>query len=125
RIGEVVDRLQRNPGISELVICPHPRCRDEVRQKISGYGNLAESRSVNPDVAVVQNSSVITELLHRGVKAFHIAGYDWLPGDYYGFVEQGICPEVTLEELGENFWRNFAFDEKWRQAYSRVNPTAL
>ncbi len=126
KLNEIIDPLKLNPAIESIAVKPHPRTDPRILDQLQLiYGDLIQLNPIDiPDVAVVQNSSVVTELLHIGVKVFHIPGYDWLPGDYYGFVHDGICDAVSDSDLSGRFWEDFNYDEDWLRSYSTINPSA-
>jgi hypothetical protein len=121
----LVNAILSNVKVKQLYIKPHPRTPNSEIQELNILydGRVFSKLNALPDVAVVQNSSVVTELLHQGVKVFHIPGFDWLPGDYYGFVKDGICDAVTVPELTSDFWNKTIYDEAWRNIYRKLNPS--
>jgi hypothetical protein len=122
-----VELLLRNPSIGRLFVKPHPAMpRDRLREAVPDAVPMEAEIPACEHIAVVCNSSVVVELLHRGVPVYQIFGMDPVLDDYYGFVRTGIAPRLGFEQLTGEFWRDYAarIDERWLRAFARLDPTA-
>lgn len=126
-LARAVGLLSRNPSIGRLFVKPHPSMPLEKLREVLPEGVALETEiPAYEHIAIVCNSSVVVELLHRGIPVFQTFGMDPVQEDYYGFVRTGIAPGLRFEQLTGEFWRDYAafIDERWLQAFSRLDPTA-
>jgi hypothetical protein len=123
-VRRVVSSLRENSGVGHVFIKPHPsQSLARIEQECPSVA--VETRvPVDPHVAVVANSSVVIELLHRSVPVFQYYGMDSVPADYYGFSAQGVTEKLDLDDLRRPFWRSFAPEETWLSKFSRYDPWA-
>ncbi|NMG42018.1 hypothetical protein GRZ55_22585 [Chelativorans sp. ZYF759] len=122
----VADALRRNPAVDKIVIKQHPAAADRTLDQVLGASGVTFADKI-PDedhIAVVGNSSVVIELLHRGIPVYQNFDFDPVSADYYGFVKSGLTFEVTLAELSEMFWRPYPPSECWLEAYAQRDPSA-
>ncbi len=111
----VVDRLLGNQSVSAIFVKPHPNQAPVVwPDGVSVLGGTPDF----PHVALVSNSSVVIELLHRGIPTFQNFDFDPVEPDYYGFVRNRVSCHAPTETLDTQFWASFAFDDEWYTQYS-------
>lgn len=126
RVGELVNAVNSNPLVSSVRIQPHPRTSNEQMHRLRelrvpvGKIELDEIQ-----VAVCQNTSSVIELLHNGLKTLQIFEYDSVSDDHYGFVQNGIVPDLRASELSGPFWKKFQFSRAWEARYSQYDPSVL
>lgn len=114
-LRRVFERLKENPDVSSIYVKPHPN-----QAPIEWPSDLPVLEA-SPDfshIAVVANSSVVIELLHRGLPVFQNFDFDPVPADYYGFVRNRIAGPAPMETLGTPFWEKFSFDQLWYSRYA-------
>lgn len=120
-----LERLSVNKRVGSVFIKPHPAMPVRKVCEVCPPGvHVCVEVPERPHVAVVANSSVVIELLHRGIPVFQFYGMDSIPDDYYGFSRRGIARKVELADLQSSFWRTFNPDEAWLSAYVKYNPSA-
>ena len=123
-VRRVLDEVDSNSRVRGAFLKPHPGMpRQLVARECPGARIEYEIPSIS-HIAVVANSSVVVELLHRSIPVFQNYGMDSVPDDYYGFSRTGIAPEVSVEDLQEPFWQRFVVNEAWLSAFSRYDPQA-
>lgn len=117
-----ISTLTTNRFVQRVELKKHPRSRPEdfhefeeirINEKIPSY----------PHIAVVPNSSVVVELLHRGIKVFQYFELDDITRDYYGFVAQRIVPEINMPDLEGRFWTTGFYDNEWIQRFKSYDPS--
>ncbi|WP_370134386.1 hypothetical protein [Alteromonas sp.] len=125
-VKKVCVKLKTNPYINRLIIKVHPRTNPTDIENLSSLLDLEVFATLDrqPDIAISQNSAVVTELLHQGVPTYYLGGTDWLPFDYYGYVKDRIVESISLEDTDEKFWDVSFFDYSWKQRYEKWNPKA-
>lgn len=125
-LARAVSLLSRNPSIGGLFVKPHPSMAlDKLREVLPEDVAIETEIPAAEHIAIVCNSSVVVELLHRGIPVYQVFGMDPIKEDYYGFVRTGIAPRLGFEQLTGDFWHDYAgfIDERWVQAFSRLDPT--
>ncbi|ACP22395.1 conserved hypothetical protein (plasmid) [Sinorhizobium fredii NGR234] len=111
----VFERLRTNPHVSSVHVKPHPnQAAVEWPRGLSALNDFP----VFPHIAVVANSSVVIELLHRGIPVFQNFDFDPVEPDYYGFVRSGVAGSASMDALSGAFWNQFDFDEQWYSRYA-------
>lgn len=119
-----LDMARGNPEVRDVFVKPHPGLPKHLVAQNCPDVRIEHEIPEIPHVAVVANSSVVIELLHRSIPVFQYYRMDSVPDDYYGFSRSGIAPEVTAEDLQQPFWKRFAADERWLSEFSRYDPQA-
>lgn len=129
----LADSLQRlvavlgsNPLVKKIVIKEHPGAAGAGLSSLQSFKNVEFSRSIPAEehVAIVGNSSVVLELLHRGIPVYQNFSLDPVAPDYYGFVRSGITQEITTTDAAGDFWIPYELNEDWLNAYRLLDPTA-
>lgn len=120
----LINKLKSNGNVNQVYIKPHPRTPQKEIAKIKKIGiNVCYDWHSIEHIAICLNTSMVTELLHAGIKTYQIFGYDRSVDDYYGFVEKGIVREIDEEGLTTQFWRGALINQNWLDAYSKFNPS--
>lgn len=114
-LSEAVTALQQNPNVPSVAIKPHPS--QEGAAWPEGW-TIIGAHTDDPHVALVGNSSVAVELLHRGIPVFQNFSFDPVADDYYGFVEAGVTSPASSDELRGDFWTKVQFDDQWYLRFS-------
>ncbi|MCI0510281.1 hypothetical protein C8E00_101537 [Chromohalobacter marismortui] len=117
-----IDELKKNGGVASVGVKPHPRADRDFLTTLENV-NIYDSIPSFKHVALVPNSSVVIELLESGVPVFQYFGLDDIKRDYYGFVNEEIAPEVSLNNLSEPFWKLEFYDEDWLSRFSEYSPS--
>ncbi|EKF17394.1 hypothetical protein [Nitratireductor pacificus] len=124
-LRQTIDILHANPAIERILIKQHPGARRPLKDQIdTAYTTLIDTIPDWDHVALVGNSSVAMELLHRGIPVYQNFDFDPVDRDYYGFVKDGVTIEVDRRMLAEAFWRPYELSETWLERYARWDPTA-
>ena len=116
-LRRVLMGLQKNPNVSSVFIKPHPSQAD------LNWPSDAPILLDTPDfkhVAIVANSSVVTELLCMGIPVFQNFDFDPVERDYYGFVGNGIVKEVSIASLSDKFWEDNYYDDDWIRMFREL-----
>lgn len=123
RVGDLIEGLKNNERIESVCIQPHPRISEQQLRRIQKIGVPVGRLDLNKvDVAVCQNTSIVIELIHRGIKTLQIFEYDFVKNDHYGFIENRIVPRLQKHELIEPFWVRCTFTREWESKYSKFSP---
>ncbi len=123
-VQRAIERLKGNGQVRSLFVKPHPSIPVQQVQQECPSVPVSTGVPEQPHIAVVANSSVVIELLHRGIPVFQYYGMDAVPDDYYGFSRRGIAPQLTMEDLQRRFWTDFDPDEAWLAEFERYDPWA-
>ncbi|MBO6848897.1 MAG: hypothetical protein JJ867_00290 [Marinobacter sp.] len=116
-----VDALRCNPGVVNVGIKPHPRANQEFLHTVRGV-SIYDSIPPFEHVAIVPNSSVVIELLEAGTPVFQYFQLDGVGHDYYGFVSEGVAPEVSTKDLSGSFWMSEFYDDNWVSKFAAYSP---
>ncbi|SDT97371.1 hypothetical protein SAMN05428979_0835 [Stappia sp. ES.058] len=119
-LASVTQKLRANPLVSAVYIKPHPN------QEPVDWPEGIEIRKAfaEPHLALVGNSSVVIELLHRGIPVMQNFSFDPVEDDYYSFCKMGIVKEAQLAALDQPFWQCISFDDEWNEIYTdSYSPT--
>ena len=123
-LRRTITALKANPLVGKIGIKQHPAAAGQLQQMLSDEGvTFAERFPEERHVALVGNSSVVAELLHRGVPVYQNFDFDPVAADYYGFVAKGLTIAVTQRALSGKFWRPYALSAEWLAAYRQFDPT--
>lgn len=121
----IVGALNDNPAVGRVMIKQHPGAAKRLDHALEGLAvELVDELPTEDHVAIVGNSSVAIELLHRGVPVYQNFAFDPVSRDYYGLVAGGVTREVTTRNLTGKFWRTYAITSDWLDRYVRLDPTA-
>lgn len=120
-VQRCIEALQQNANVLDVGIKPHPRANHEFLHSVRGV-SIYDTIPAHEHVAVVPNSSVLIELLEQGVPVFQLFELDEVDRDYYGFVKEGIAPEVFIEDLRKPFWVSSFYDEQWVSRFAAYSP---
>ncbi len=116
-----IEALQGNPAVVSVGVKPHPRASQEFLRSIRDV-RIYDNIPTHDHVAVVPNSSVVIELLEAGVPVFQFFQLDEVDLDYYGFVREGIVPEILMKDLHQSFWRSGFYDGQWVSRFAAYSP---
>lgn len=121
QVCRCVEALQSNPQVASVAIKRHPRVPAEKIQSIAAVDVLDAVPSYE-HIALVSNSSVAIELLEAGVRVYQYFCLDDVPPDYYGFVKDGITPEVVADNLYASFWAGDFYNKDWLPRFKLYSP---
>lgn len=112
---EAVRKISINPFVNDFFIKPHPN--KSYSKDISGfldkYSDFVVSDALDvPHVAIVGGSSTCIQLRASGVRVYQGFFLDKIPRDYYGFVKDGFCDEVDIQQLEGKFWEAWDIEAK-------------
>jgi hypothetical protein len=117
--------LRSNSAVGKILIKEHPGAAQQLRHQIQVAGvEFAQAIPEEDHIALVGNSSVAIELLHRGIPVYQNFDFDPVSRDYYGFVRSGLTFEVNLAELSSVFWRPYDADDRWLNAFVEWDASA-
>ncbi len=123
KVKLLVEMLKRNSGIESIIIKLHPNGNKEGLENIGV--ELSLHNILNQHIAIVANSSVVIELLHKGIPVVQNFEIDSILEDYYGFVSSGIVKKIHISEAYRDFWSNTEYDREWLYKYSYYNSSAI
>lgn len=104
RYSHLVERLTANLRIDSLSVKPHPNPKFAIEELNSDSVTVIDEIPPTPHVAVCGNSAISIELIAMGCIVFQDSCLDGLTQDYYGFVREGVVPEIPEKRLDEAFW---------------------
>ncbi|MGH1418061.1 MAG: hypothetical protein ACRBCJ_04315 [Hyphomicrobiaceae bacterium] len=121
----IIDELRKNPRVNRIALKLHPQAPTAEAEKCFELG-VEQLKTIPKEqhVAIVANSSVVIELLHRGIPVYQNFSFDPVMDDYYGFVNAGLATIAHQGEFSENFWGNYKVSSKWLTEFSKWDPTA-
>lgn len=120
----VITSLRSNTGVGRIAIKQHPAAARQLQDALSGMDvEFAQTIPDERHLALVGNSAVVTELLHRGIPVYQNFTFDPVSADYYGFVAKGLTQPVPTEDLSGAFWRPYSLDAAWRAAFKQLDPS--
>lgn len=122
--NEFIKSLRASSCIRNIYIKPHP-------SKISTFRDLLDDSQIPllerfPDfthVAVVGNSSVVTELIKKSVPVIQVFGVDPIRDDYYGYFSGGIVGAVGVRDGGEIIGKLINYDDEWLNGFSKFDSS--
>ncbi|WP_353646341.1 hypothetical protein [Mesorhizobium sp. WSM2239] len=118
-------KLGSNSAVAKILIKEHPGAARQLGHQIQIAGvEIVQTVPEEDHIAIVGNSSVAIELLHRGVPVYQNFDFDPVGRDYYGFVRSGLTFEVKLAELSSPFWRPYDADDRWLNAFVEWDASA-
>lgn len=125
KLLDLIESLKRNKGIKEILIKQHPASPNAIGDAncINSF-RLIDSIPDIDHIAVVGNSSIVVELLHRGIPVYQYFGFDPVSPDYYGFCRNRICYEIQPSHLVEKFWIGYPLDSNWIHRYAEWDASA-
>lgn len=121
-LRDTIALLESNPSVEMVAVKPHPRDDVGMLKAIPGI-KIVDSIPTYQHVAVVPNSSVVVELLEKGVPVFQNFELDEVGRDYYGFVENGIVCEISAKDLSLEFWKTDFYNGHWLARFSQYSPS--
>ncbi|EHK54132.1 hypothetical protein [Allomesorhizobium alhagi] len=124
-LKQLLIELRSNSGVEKIIIKEHPGAAKQLRNQFEGVG--VEFTCAIPEddhIAIVGNSSVAIELLHRGIPVYQNFDFDPVCPDYYGFVRGGLTFEVDLTQLSSAFWRPYHADARWLSTFVQWDASA-
>lgn len=122
KVEEAVLSCRCNADVQSVEIKKHPRSFDSDFDFLTGvsvYDEVPEYKHI----ALVPNSSVVIDLLHRGTKVYQLFELDSIREDYYGFVKESVTPKVTAEDLKVRFWEMDFYNERWLERFEAYDPS--
>lgn len=122
-IRRAVDSIRENDRITDYFVKPHPNSATKFSKEDSVYFQIRTSVPEEDHVALVGNSSMVIELLSKGVPVYQLFDLDNVERDYYGFVRTGLAPETDVEGLKKAFWESGFYDDRWLEKAARYDPS--
>ncbi|KQZ28528.1 hypothetical protein ASD50_19600 [Mesorhizobium sp. Root552] len=121
----LIAALEKNPAIGKILLKQHPGAVRLLDNSLES-SNVAVVTDIPTEdhIALVGNSSVVIELLHRGIPVYQNFEFDPVDADYYGFVKTGLTKKVALQDLSEVFWDPYHLSENWLKAYAEWDSSA-
>lgn len=125
-LRQLVAALSKNALVSRIILKEHPGSAGAGLSSLASFEKLEFSKSIPlfDHLAIVGNSSVAVELLHRGIPVYHDFSLDPVGRDYYGLVRSGITREIATSEAERAFWTPYVIDDDWLDAYRLWDPMA-
>jgi len=125
-LRQLVAALSKNALVSRIILKEHPGSAGAGLSSLASFEKLEFSKSIPlfDHLAIVGNSSVALELLHRGIPVYHDFSLDPVGRDYYGLVRSGITREIVTSEAARAFWIPYTIDDDWLDAYRLWDPMA-
>lgn len=121
----VIAELRKNPAVSRVIIKQHPSAAIELEGMLGPSDpEFSKDFPKEDHVAIVGNSAVVIELLHRGIPVYQYFGLDPTIADYYGFVACGLTYSCDFSALSGRFWRNYPPTAGWIEMFAKWDPTA-
>lgn len=120
-VNLLIKKLNKCSNVGSVYLQPHPRTKslNEVEgdfEFINSYKNQHKRF-----FALVGNSSIALELSLAGVTTFQCFDLDDIGNDYYGFVSDGICQEISKEDISPIFsFPNFSPDKSVLSKYCPI-----
>jgi hypothetical protein len=122
----VIAELRKNPGVSKVIIKQHPAAAMELEGALGpSEPEYSKDFPREDHVALVGNSAVVIELLHRGIPVYQNFDSDPTSADYYGFVGSGLTYGCTFSDLSGRFWQNYPPSAGWIEMFAKWDPTAM
>lgn len=121
-LQKTIAELRANPHVASVSLKRHPRSKDTDFLFLNGIAIHPDTPDY-PHIAIVPNSSVVIELLHRGIKVFQYFELDDIANDYYGFVADGITPKIDTYSLRDKFWMTSFYDTTWFSRFRVYDPS--
>lgn len=122
-LRRVLAELESNDAVAQIFIKQHPGSRTALNELVnSSTALLVDSVPTEDHIALVGNSSIVIELLHRGIPVYQNFDFDPVLPDYYGFVRSGLTVPVGYVDLSTIFWRRYELNDAWLEAYAHWNP---
>ncbi len=122
-INRLVAALNQNPDIEGVAVKPHPGSSPPLDEVLAEPAEMLSSLPDTDHIAIVGNSSIVVELLRKGVPVYQNFDFDPVMRDYYGFVSRGLTPEVPTDRLSEQFWEPYQLGEAWWTEYNKLDPS--
>ena len=130
RVAQIIDEVCQHDSVRSVLLRRHPRCAQDLalllknpKVKMRAQGEAVQDFLDAIDIALVPNSGVAIEALHNGRPTFYISHADDLAYDYYRFVEKGIIPEFSVEDLSRPEKLIEFFDSEWQTRFSDHDET--
>lgn len=120
-LASTVAALADNKSIGGYFTKLHPNASTRLTDEEAASFRVAPAIPETRHVALVGNSSVVSELLSAGNPVCQAFFLDELQPDYYGFVESGLVPSVTLNALASRFWEGF-YTADWQDRAALFEP---
>lgn len=111
-------------GVASVILRRHPRDERSYSRVLDAFGSSVffvddDSFFCKIDIAIVGNSGMSIDCLHKGVATFYHGALDNFSDDYYGFVRDGLLPRYTsINELDLSF-----FSGTWLNLFSGFDST--
>lgn len=120
----IIAALNANPEVDQVTVKQHPAAARQLQELLAGAGiSFTDAVPEAHHIAIVGNSSVVIELLHRGIPVYQNFEFDPVAADYYGFVTKGLTRQVSIAMLSQHFWSPYKVDEAWRNKFKAFDPT--
>jgi hypothetical protein len=116
--------LSDNVAVGSVSIKPHPGAPAIDLEALTPTRVRIVTEVPHEDhIAIVGNSAVAIELIHRGIPVYQCFTFDPIAPDYYGFVRSGLTKQVTLDDLSRPFWEPYDLNQQWLETYAAWDPS--
>ncbi|UZG48297.1 hypothetical protein ONS87_01390 [Caldimonas thermodepolymerans] len=124
-VYELVSALRRNPLVERVRIKPHPGTPSELLQALAQqHGDiLIDEKPTDFHIAIVGNSSIVTELLREGHCVWQDFGLDEITPDYYGYAARGLVQTIQAKDVSQPFWASAELKDDWLERFSELDPS--
>lgn len=122
-IRKAIDSLRGNPRVREYFVKPHPNSATVFSKEDLAYFHVRTSVPNEEHVAIVGNSSIVIDLLSKGVPVFQLFDLDKIERDYYGFAKTGLAPAIDFNGLRSAFWVSDFYNERWLEKAAQFDPS--
>jgi len=122
-INRLVADLNRNPDIESVAVKPHPGSSPPLGEVLTEPAEMLSSLPEEDHIAIVGNSSIVVELLRKGIPVYQNFDFDPVVRDYYGFVSRGLTQEAPIDRLSTRFWEPYELSEAWWAEYNMLDPS--
>lgn len=116
--------------VKSIVLRPHPASRADlsslvIDDKVSLQEKYTPLKEFSSEIslALVPNSGVAIELLHKGIPTYYVSGTDGVAEDYYGFVEDGVLPVFDVAKFSKEGVDYGFYDKNWEKRFARYDGT--
>lgn len=121
-VEQLIQILEENKQVGQISIKLHP---NGIKKGLEHLNVKMTVNNINEcHLAIVGNSSVIIELLHKGIPVVQNFDLDSIKADYYGFVSNKIVNQVNLNGVKSDCLSKLNYNDDWLERYSQYNASS-
>lgn len=122
---KLVSFLKEEDYIRDIYIKFHPSINLDYEEFILKKLEIKLCKAIpNFDhIAIVGNSSVLLELVSKGIPSFNCFKLDSIEKDYYGFVNSGVSNEINVGDSVRKSVEYLSYDDSFVKAVIEYNPS--